>query len=52
MQQTKQLPIALKQNQQPLNILAKPIKPISTSETPKEKILPFTEFLMQLLRII
>ena len=52
MQQTKQLPIALEQNQQPLNTLAKHTEPMSISETPKEKMLPFTELLMQLLRII
>jgi hypothetical protein len=49
MWQTKQLPIVLKQNQQPLNTLVKHMEPISISETLKEKILPFIKLLMQLL---
>ena len=52
MQQIKQLPIALEQNQQPLNTLVKYMEPISISETLKEKILPFTKLLIQLLRTI
>ena len=52
MQQIKLLPTALEQNLQLLNTLAKYLEPISTLETPKEKMLPFIEHLMQYLRTI
>jgi len=52
MQQTKQLPIALEQNLQLLNTLAKYSEPTSTLETLKEKMSPFTEHPTQYLRTI
>ena len=52
MQQIKQLPIVLEQNQQLLNTLAKRMEFTPISETLKEKTSPFTELLMQLLRTI
>ena len=52
MRQIKQLPIALEQNQQLLNTLAKLTEPMSILETPKEKTSPFTELPMQLSQTI
>ena len=52
MYETKLLPIALEQNLQLLNTLAKYLEHISTLETLKEKILPFTEYLTQYLQTI
>jgi len=49
MQLVKLLPTALKQNWQLLNTLVKYLEYISTSETLKEKTLPFIEHLMQYL---
>jgi len=52
MQLIKLLPTALEQKQQLLNTLAKYLEPISTLETLKEKMLPFTEHPTQYLRTI
>jgi len=52
MQQIKLLPTALEQNLQLLNTLAKYLEHTSTLETPKEKMLPFTEYPTQYLRTI
>jgi hypothetical protein len=52
MQQIKLLLIVLEQNLQLLNTLAKYLEHTCTSETLKEKTLPFTEHLMQHLRTI
>ena len=46
MQLIKLLPTTLEQNQQLLNTLVKYLEPISTLETLKEKMLPFTEHLI------
>jgi len=52
MHQTKPLPIALEQNLQLSNTLAKYSEHMSTSETLKEKTLPFIEHPTQHLRTI
>jgi len=52
MQLIKLLPIALEQNLQLLNTLAKYLELTSTLETLKEKTLPFTEHPTQHLRTI
>jgi len=52
MYQTKPSPIALEQNLQLLNTLAKYSEHTPTSETLKEKTSPFTDYLTQHLRTI
>ena len=52
MQQTKQLPIILEQNQQLSSTQAKHTEPISILKTPKKKTLPFMKLPIQLLQTI